>query len=502
MNKTQDALATRRYREQLLQDPWRPQYHFCVPDGDGRPGDPNGCFYAQGLHHMMYLYHHPEKGFCWGHVTSRDLIHWRHHPDALEKTAHDDGCFSGGAFVDDDGTAYLSFWVYNHPERKLDQDSYCGIMLAKSTPPYDVWERVAPVAIPSSEWGIASVQGLPVACADPSNIWKSNQTYYMQTGNLLILNKYGRTPEASPSMKGDWTELFSSKDLKTWHWEGRFYDHSICDEHPDESEDDMCPSFLPLPASKDGGAATDEYLQLFISHNRGCQYYIGRLDEKKFVPRIHGRMSWIDDTYFAPEAYIDDKGRQIAFAWLRTNLPEDYEQYGWSGVMGLPRVLWRANDGSLGIAAAPEIDALAYHTQQWTGKQLEDMACINLQQPQCCRIEWTGKDAEHVTGLHVGSENWYEILCDPVKGELRVDTRSSGSPVGAVEECAPIRFSPGEVPHVTVYIDASVVEVFANDKQAITRRIFLPTNESKICTVGGKYMNSLLASEMAPSQPY
>ena len=93
MNKTQDALATRRYREQLLQDPWRPQYHFCVPDGDGRPGDPNGCFYAQGLHHMMYLYHHPEKGFCWGHVTSRDLIHWCHHPDALEKTAHDDGWF-------------------------------------------------------------------------------------------------------------------------------------------------------------------------------------------------------------------------------------------------------------------------------------------------------------------------------------------------------------------------------------------------------------------------
>lgn len=44
------------FRENLLKDKDRPGYHFCDPEGIGDPGDPNGCFYANGRYHMMYLY--------------------------------------------------------------------------------------------------------------------------------------------------------------------------------------------------------------------------------------------------------------------------------------------------------------------------------------------------------------------------------------------------------------------------------------------------------------
>ena len=39
----------------------------------------------------------------------------------------------------------------------------------------------------------------------------------------------------------------------------------------------MCPSFLPLPRAREGGPPSGKHLQLFISHNMGCQYYVGTL---------------------------------------------------------------------------------------------------------------------------------------------------------------------------------------------------------------------------------
>lgn len=122
-----DVRAARRVREQFLADPYRPGYHFCVPDDVAEQGafDPNGAFYHNGRYHLMYLYNRnggifgppfgpsmvqpsPDAGCAWGHVSSQDLVHWRHHPDAIGPGQGDEGCFSGGAFVDDDGTAYTN----------------------------------------------------------------------------------------------------------------------------------------------------------------------------------------------------------------------------------------------------------------------------------------------------------------------------------------------------------------------------------------------------------
>lgn len=92
--------STRLLRDRLLADPYRPTYHFCPPEDYGMPGDPNGAFYHNGRYHLMYLYNRTGAGFCWGHISSQDLVHLRHHPDAIGPGNGDEGCFSGGAFVD------------------------------------------------------------------------------------------------------------------------------------------------------------------------------------------------------------------------------------------------------------------------------------------------------------------------------------------------------------------------------------------------------------------
>ena len=154
------------------------------------PGDPNGAFFHDGRYHLMYLYNRTGVGFSWGHISSQDLVHWRHHPDAIGPGGGDEGCFSGGAYVDSDGTAYLSYWMLWGAK---------GIGLAKSTDrTFDRWTKLdADPVIRSTEWGITEVKNsdgrmLIYGSADPSNIWKKHGRYYMLTGNLPVLNKIGR----------------------------------------------------------------------------------------------------------------------------------------------------------------------------------------------------------------------------------------------------------------------------------------------------------------------
>ena len=78
----QEATAARALRERLLADPHRPGYHFVIPEGTGMPFDPNGAIFWNGRYHLFYIFQ-DERGHNWGHVSSTDLCHWRHHPTKL-----------------------------------------------------------------------------------------------------------------------------------------------------------------------------------------------------------------------------------------------------------------------------------------------------------------------------------------------------------------------------------------------------------------------------------
>lgn len=500
--------STRLLREKLLADPYRPGYHFCVPEDMGMPGDPNGAFYRDGRYHLMYLYNRSGSGFCWGHISSQDLVHWRHHPDSIGPGTGDEGCFSGGAFVDDDGTAYLSYWMLWDAK---------GIGLAKSSDPdYSVWTKLPenPV-VKSTEWGITEAVGADgkpfhYGSADPSNIWKKDGRYYMLTGSLLVLNKYGRKDDAPLEEQGDRLYLVASDDLKTWEFQHVFYERKP--EWTDRSEDNMCPSFLPLPSSEDGGAPSGKHLLLFISHNKGCQYYIGDYRDDRFFPENHGRMSWVDNGYFAPEALVDGQGRQIMWAWLLSNPPKE-EERGWSGVYGLPRSLWLGEDGTLRMAPVKELETLRDKEQTWNAVVVTPGAAHALEgvTGDSCELQLdvTCGTAERCGVILRASPNGEEetrVYYDAKTKELVVDTTKSGLPVNAVVERAPFALKDGEALKLRVFVDKSIVEVFANDRQAIGRRVF-PTRADSLGVAlfseGGEAMfKSVKAWRMMASQPY
>ncbi len=521
--------SARLLRERFLADPYRPTYHFCVPEDNGMPGDPNGAFYHNGRYHLMYLYNRSGSGFCWGHISSGDLVHWRHHPDAIGPGHGDEGVFSGGAFVDDDGSAYLSYWMLWGAK---------GIGLARSRGPhFDSWTKLdANPVIKSTEWGITEAKDpngktFLYGSADPSNIWKKDGRYYMLTGNLLVLNKIGRATNAPPAEQGDRLYLFVSDDLKNWKYLHGFYERKP--EWTDRSEDNMCPSFLPLPSSPAGGPPSGKHLLLFISHNKGCQYYVGDYRTDRFFADNHGRMTWVDNTYFAPEALLDGQGRQIMWAWLLDN-PSGEKEKGWSGVYGLPRSLWLGDDGTLRMQPVKELETLRGHAKSWNSQTLDDGETKPLEgvAGDACELEIEievgaakqsglkvrastsgsprgigARDPESEAGRVIprGEEETL-LYYDADKKELVFDSTRSGKEGRKVVERAPFVLKPGEPLKLRVFVDKSVVEVFANDRQAIGRRVY-PTRSDSLGLVlfangGGVRFKSVKAWDLMPSNPY
>jgi beta-fructofuranosidase len=79
--------------------------------------DSSRCYYPFSLSFYRFYQHLPQGcewafGLVWGHAVSTDLIHWQHLPHAVVPTAGTldaDGCFSGCATVDTDGTPIILY---------------------------------------------------------------------------------------------------------------------------------------------------------------------------------------------------------------------------------------------------------------------------------------------------------------------------------------------------------------------------------------------------------
>ena len=90
-----------------MSDPARPAYHFVMPEGVAMPFDPNGAIYWKGRYHLFYIFQDTRLGKRsdhWGHVSSTDLFHWRHHPTGLL-----DGMYSGNCFINEDGVPTICY---------------------------------------------------------------------------------------------------------------------------------------------------------------------------------------------------------------------------------------------------------------------------------------------------------------------------------------------------------------------------------------------------------
>jgi beta-fructofuranosidase len=468
---SKDVIDTvRQFRLNMLDDPYRPTYHFVVPEGYAMPFDPNGTIFWNGRYHLGYIYQVNNIHY-WGHVSSTDLLHWRHHPPCLFPTpdSPEIGIFSGNCFINKNGEAtmlYHGVGAGNCISTSADKN-------------LDFWKKLpANPIIPNPP------PGAPYASWDPHG-WLEGDTYYAIFG-------------------GSKPAIFKAKELDKWEYVGDLLAHAV--SGVDINEDISCPDLFKLG---------DKYVLVCISHRLGCRYYIGEWKNEQFYPEFHEQMSWVDNAFFAPESLEDEKGRRIMWAWLfDSNAILSRNTAGWSGTMSLPRVLSLNKDGKLMIKPIEELEQLRHNEQKFKGLVVNADTEIALENIQGNTIELLvemNPDNAKQCGVKVccspnGDEQTL-IYYDAEDKKLKIDTRNSGLWEGPKSiEAGPFELQADETLKLRIFIDKSVVEVFANDRQAVMRRIY-PSQKDSVGVAlfssgGATKVMSVSSWDMMPSNPY
>lgn len=248
-----------------------------------------------------------------------------------------------------------------------------------------------------------------------------------------------------PGVEGDSTALFKSTDLVNWEFAGPFYQSDRRWTH--EQEDCAVPDFFPI-----GG----KHMLLFCSHLQGTQYYLGSLENDRFSPDTHGWMGWPGGQMGGPRSLQDTQGRRIFFDWVREMRGRERERAsGWSGVMTVPRILTLATDGTLAVdLSRSSLDSsVIYPYYRAASRQVPLLP-----------------EHEHTVQAQV----------------------------------APFQLHEGERLELRLFLDRSILEVFANGRQCITQRIYPTRSDSTQVSLGtehgGVTIRSLEAWDMAPTQ--
>ena len=471
--------SVRVLRERLWNDPHRPRYHLLPPDGFFN--DANGTIYWKGRYHVFYLGRlpNPDPGdsmeYDWlpvmEHSSSSDLVHWVYHPPAIVPAF--DGTTPRGIYSGDavEGGPVPTL-IYHVPAQGTCIATSEDDLLIKWTPlrenpvipsPDEVQKRQVYSSKETKETATTEYRVFD-PCA-----WYEDGVYYALLGNKNL----------RPGYAGDCTSLFRSADLVHWDYLHPFYRSDR--KWTDEDEDCACPDFFPLG---------DRHMLLMHTHrpNYQCQYYLGRYENHTFFPEDHGRMNWPGGPLSGPETLLDDKGRRIFFGWIRETdrLAESRPwdncfETGWGSVMSLPREFSLDDGGKLLIDPVPELLALRRNHRRWERVDLDsdEEKILSGVSSDCLEISVIVDPGD---AKQVG----VKVLCSPdgeeqttiayhVGGKMiRIESHESGEDA----QEAPFVLPAGEPLELRIFLDRSVLEVFANRRQCVTHRAYPARGDS------------------------
>ena len=460
-------------REKLAQDPHLPLYHFVSPEN--RLNDPNGLCYWQGRWHLFYQAYPPEDPRQhWGHAVSKDLIHWRDLPLAIYPNPEYQ-CYSGSALVEDDRVIAMY-----HGTR-------VGNMVATSSDPLLLnWEKVGGKSVvPMTE----NSDDLPYYVYDP-NIWKKDGMYYSMSGGITNDGPGGKQIVSN--------YLFKSADLENWEYVHEFIEG---DQFSQVGDDGACPYFWPIG---------DRHILPFYSHISGGQYYIGDYDTErdKFEVTNHGKFNFGASRpggVHAPSAAPDDEGGVIIIFNMNDAKPTE----GWNQIMSLPRRLTLIGADTLGQEPYGDYQSLRYDRQTAAARTLpanQEIVLDNIKgnameimveidpgdAPMVEMNVFRSPNKEEFTriafykdrGLYQGRnynrprpESWRPRFNSALTIESSFSSTLSDV-LSRPPETGPLRLEPGETLKLHIFLDKSVVEVFANGKQCVAMRVYPGMEES------------------------
>ncbi|MFC7322438.1 GH32 C-terminal domain-containing protein [Halobacillus campisalis] len=484
------------YQDQKLPDPnldldrsvydgdrHRPQYHMMAPGH--WMNEPHAPLKYNGKYHIFYQ-HNPQGPYWhqihWGHMVSDDMVHWEDAPVALAPSGvSPDGVWSGDSTIGPDGNPALLFTA-GDDSKTPNQMTGLATAADPSDPMLKEWEMYdEPVTV--QENGLAAEEGEIMfgQFRDPY-VWKDGETYYQLVGSGI-------------EDVGGTALLYTSKDLKNWDYEGPFFSGNTS-EYPKTGDVWELPVMLPVGEDSNGDQKYAFFINPWFSeyseHNvKYVFHWIGTWDKEtnKFVPdHEEPRLFDYGEHLTGPSGMVDESGKSTLFTISQDRRSEQqHYDAGWAHNAGLPLSLSLQDNNELGIEPIKEIDSLrGEQLASFKNKSIPkaneilenvegDTLEIELEIKADTADEYgiqvrRTADGEEQVGVYY-DENLQQFGVDATKMSLNPDIQKTSNS-GELE-------LDGENLKLSLYVDRSMIEAYANGKKSITTRAY-PTRSDAL----------------------
>lgn len=471
-------------------EPLRPLCHFTAAEGG--MNDPNGfCRFGEYVH--LFYQNNPGNGQRWGHAVSRDGLRWRDLPVAIDHEFEKE-CWSGMVLAEEDRAIAVYYGLG------------VGIMAAVSTDPLLLhWTKLGggkPV-IPAKS-GHPETQ--EYVAFDPC-IWKNGDKYCLLSGKF-VLNPYSGTRERQEF-------LFESADLEHWDYRGKFLENDLFALPED---DGACPYFLPFG---------DRALFIHFSHHSGPKIAAGNYDRVRNRFTFTNGLNLTSTSSFwggllAPSAYADgDHSAALIHNIQHNQIPGSAYQ-----VMSLPRRVTLGGDkgNEIFVSPAPQLDSLRLAGTHAAAADIAleadvpyspagiggDTAEFDLEfeaknVPMLEIKVMMSEDGEEYSAIRVFRQRGNTYLPAFAPGfayrkahetVIELDTTRSGKRgMRRVPDTQAFYLPPDGPLKIRIFCDRSVIDVFVNDRVALSARVSPASGKNNQISVTS-YGDSILLKKL------
>lgn len=467
-------------------DPHRPRYHLCPP---GKwMNEPHAPLFYKDHYHIFYQAnpHAPTwDHIAWGHLISRDMIHWEDAPLALTPeggTISPDGCWSGSSLIDKEGKPRIYFTAGNDA-------IFPNQSVALATPADESDDTLLswyqhPKALQRQNIGWMG------EFRDPF-VWLENETYFMLVGTGDEDNGGGNAA------------LYSSPDGIRWDCHGMLLDYDFS-RNTELGHVWELPVMLPL--RDENGRIVCHILLLCACQIEGDRvetyYFLGHWNaDTRHFEKMHDKARLVDlgkGVFTGPSGFVTPDGRSVLFTIAQGRCGFRAEQNaGWAHNGGMPvELFWKQN----GLGVRPIREAQSLKTSLLVDVKNAPAEAVNSllgQNPgNLLSLEMTA-EGDTASVLLCSGEEQLEVRYDRKANRLMVldsQTNEIGRYRGSVDDVdigdEPIRFS--------CYLDHSLLEIYLNDVKSVSLRNYF--TEPRHFRIGGD-AQKLMLWEMSPAYP-
>ena len=291
------------------------------------------------------------------------------------------------------------------------------------------------------------------------SVWKEHDVWYQAIGSGI-------------RGVGGAVLVYRSPDLRSWDYVG-----PLCIGDPKHTGDMWeCPDLFQL----------GERHVLMVSPIPLARtiYFTGEYRDQRFTPLYQ---DVVDDggCFYAPQSFTDAHGRRIMLGWLREGRDEAAQRAaGWAGVMSLPRLLLPRGDGRLGMEPVPELRTLRGSHTSARDVSLMSSRVLDVSGAALEIVAEISPGTAAQVGISVrrspeGAEQTV-IVYDSGAQSLAVDReRSSLDPTSQRDvRSARLELGQAETLRLHIFVDHSVLEVFANGRVCLASRIYPTRSDS------------------------